>query len=186
MTSEKVIVWDSESDGRGSTNALEKTREYYFLKVWTKEFLHIRRDDEDYSHQSASQNILDFITDADFLVAYEPSHCDRLRLRNLLLECGQDFDSIGDKFVDFKHLIVDAIIGTSEQNSSKAYLPDLTLNTVSTFLFSVDGKQEEVPTCLHLVDAPSDWSKFGEKCKLDVHRLCNLLLVVRSLFVAGE
>ena len=37
--------------------------------------------------------------------------------------------------VDFKHLIEDAIIGTSEQSSTKAYLPDRTLSTVSTFLF---------------------------------------------------
>jgi hypothetical protein len=88
------------------------------------------RDDENYSHQEASQIILEFIKDADLLIAYEPSHCDRLRLRNLFLECGQDFDSIGDKFVDFKHSVVNSIIDTSVQNTNKAYLPDLTLDTV--------------------------------------------------------
>jgi hypothetical protein len=144
------------------------------------------RDDENYSHQEASQIILEFIKDADLLIAYEPSHCDRLRLRNLFLECGQDFDSIGDKFVDFKHSVVDSIIDTSVQNTNKAYLPDLTLDTLYTYLFSVDGKSDEVPTGLHLVDAPNEWSKFGNKCKLDVHRLCNLLLIVRSLLIRSR
>ena len=82
------IIYDTESDGRGATHTFEKTREYFFFNLATKEELHILRRTKfclvnpDYSHQNASLEIRSFCRNARFLVVCEPPCNDRNRLES--------------------------------------------------------------------------------------------------------
>ncbi|KAJ3107519.1 hypothetical protein HK100_003572 [Physocladia obscura] len=102
LTSENVVIWDTESDGVGGTHALEKTREWGFRKlasgVYTsfiltphlqkysvilQESLHLKRGD-----LNLKQRLLTFLSGASYLIAFEPKGCDRNRLQELLTPNG--------------------------------------------------------------------------------------------------
>ncbi|KAJ3410431.1 hypothetical protein HDV05_003793 [Chytridiales sp. JEL 0842] len=160
-----VVVWDTESDGVGSTNDLPRTREYYLRNLTTGKSLHIIRDTPTYSHELAARQITEFIQAVDFVIAYEPSNCDRLRLKALLGD--DEFALVANKFVDFKRLVIDRVIEKTPNSNAKAYAPDKMLNTIYTHFFSLEG-QESQPQNLQLVEAPAEWASEGQKCKLDV------------------
>jgi hypothetical protein len=138
------------------------------------ESLYIRRDDTDYSHHTARNKLLAFINDVDFLVAYEKSHCDRNRLKALLGE--EAYNTVAHKFVDFQTLVVNRVISTKLDEAGKGYVQDRKLWTIYKYFFSDDGKSP-VP----LMEASESWASTGDKCRLDVHKLCNLFLVIRFL-----
>jgi hypothetical protein len=173
-----VVVWDTESDGIGSTYELSKTREYYLHNLTTGKSLHILRDTPVYRHELAAQRVIEFLQDVDIVIGYEPSHCDRLRLKSLLGD--DEFDLVANKFVDFKRCVLDRVIDTTPNSITKAYAPDKMLNTIYLSLFSVGGEETDTDN-MQLLEAPAEWAAEGQKRKLDVHRLSNLWLVFRTI-----
>jgi hypothetical protein len=143
-------------------------------KIYTGETLHIRRDDTDYSQHTARAKLLAFIDDIDYLVAYEKSRCDRNRAKALLGE--ESYKKIADKFIDFQTLVVNRIISTNLDEAGKGYAQNRKLWTIYKYFFSDDDKSP-VP----LMEASESWASTGDKCRLDVHKLCNLFLVIRFL-----
>ncbi|KAJ3080279.1 hypothetical protein HK100_010191, partial [Physocladia obscura] len=120
--SKQIVIWDTESDGVGGTHELAKTRQYFFRNLLTGASLNILRDSPDYSHQLARNRILQFVQDADYLVAYEPGSCDRNRLKELL---GVDLynQHLDRKLRDFKRM-TSPIHTKVPSDSTKIYLPD--------------------------------------------------------------
>jgi hypothetical protein len=175
LQASNVVLWDTESDGVGSTHDLSKTREYYLHNLMTGKSLHILRDNPNYRHDIAAQQITEFIQDVDLVVAYEPTHCDRLRLKALLGEFEFELLAKKLKFVDFKRSVIDLIVDTDQRSDLTAYVPDKKLNTVYTNLFPLEGPEPQ-----QLLEAPANCAEVGQKCKLDVHRLCNLWLIIQT------
>ncbi|KAJ3378542.1 hypothetical protein HDU80_002829, partial [Chytriomyces hyalinus] len=111
-----------ESDGVGGTHELVKTRQYFFRNLLTGASLNILRDSPDYSHQLARNRIIQFVQDADYLVAYEPGNCDCNRLKELL---GVDLymQHLERKLRDFKRM-ASPVHTKVPSDSTKIYLPD--------------------------------------------------------------
>ena len=59
--------------------------------------------------------------DVDYVIGYEPGHCDRLRLKNILGV--EEFDKVANKMFDLKHLVLDPLVGLDPDSTNKAYLP---------------------------------------------------------------
>jgi hypothetical protein len=117
---------------------------------------------------------LAFVNDVDYLVAYEKSRCDRNRAKALLGE--EAYEKVAGKFIDFHTLVVNRVISTNLDEAGKGYVQDKKLWTIHKYFFS-DDDESPVP----LMETSESWASTGDKCRLDVHKLCNLFLVIRFL-----
>ena len=193
LAKKRICVWDTESDAPGAVDASNMVREWYLVKLDTRATLHIRRSDPDYDPRLAAKRIVEFIKDVDFVVGYEPSHCDRNRLFALAGELPYQTTS---KFIDLYRLFMSSIISFRQESKDVPHLPDLRLSTVYNHLFSVSQfdavveprlAQDLLPTKNiwakegDLLPTKNIWDKEGDKCTLDVHQLANLVLVLRHV-----
>ena len=138
-----------------------------------------------YSHEDARIKILAFIQDADFLVAYEPSLCDRNRLKSLFGEAEYD-THIAPKAVCFKRGIVNRIFTSKKEMDNRfVYLRGMTQSDVYLNLLQLEGETAAtpppyflpVPKSLDRLDADGK----DQKCEKDVLQLSNLYLFFRSV-----
>ena len=185
LLSEKVVIYDTESDGVGA-NTLEKTREYHFYDCSTKKHLNIWASRKGkngklnplYTHETARNQILSFIRDAEFLVAYEPPSNDRIRLKSLFGDAVYDKD-IAPKVIDLKRAVVNRIFTTDKaKDNIRIYLTGLTQSEVYKNLLHVD-KHVSPPD--YFLPIPHDLNHPDGKCEKDVRQLTNLFLFFRSV-----
>ena len=186
LLSSNIIVYDTESDGVGATNLMEKTREYHFYNVATGTSLNVwaRKKDgrinPEYTHKEAARQILSFCRYADFLVAYEPPSNDRNRLKSLL---GIEMYTaqVEPKVVDFKRTVIGRLFTTdTATNPDRIYLRGLTQPDVYNNLLHVgDISYPEPDSFLCIPDA---WKQdLDMKCRVDVHMLHNLFIYFQSV-----
>ena len=188
LSCNNVIIYDTESDGRGATHTLEKTREYFFFNLATKEELHILRRTKfgqvnpDYSHEQAAQAIRSFCRTARFLVAYEPPSNDRNRLKSLLGETVFEAE-FQEKCIDFKNSAVNSLFTTdTTQENARIYLRGLTQAEVYQDLLQVGSHSFPEPE--YFLRIPEYWKKdVNLKCRLDVYRLHNLFVLFQSILL---
>ena len=185
LLSEKVVIYDTESDGVGATNALEKTREYHFYHCSTKKHLNIwvRRKDGTpnpfYTHETAREQILSFIGDAEFLVAFEPPSNDRYRLKSLFGDAVYE-EEIEPKVIDLKRTVVNRIFTTdSTKENTRIYLRGFTQPDVYENLLQVGTHVYPSPD--YFLPIPDALNHPDKKCEKDVRRLTNLFLFFRSV-----
>ena len=186
LLSGSVIIYDTESGGVGATHALEKTREYYFYSVPSGELLNIwaRKKDgtpnPEYSHQEAARQILSFIKNADFLIAYEPPSNDRLRLKSLL---GNEVYAaqVEPKVVDFKRTVVNDLFTTDKtKKPNLIYLRGLSQRDVYCNLLQVDSASFSKPQ--GFLSIPETLKQdINMKCRVDVHMLHNLFIYFQAV-----
>ena len=184
LLSKKVIIYDTESEGVGATYILEKTREYYFYDMPTKHELNILVRtksgvvNSQYSHADARVQILAFIQDCDYLVAYEPPSNDRNRLKSLF---GNDVYEalVKPKVIDFKRTIINSLINKS-LGGQLIYLPGRTQPEVYDSLLKVGDVSHPEPQ--GFLPIPDAWKHdIDMKCRVDVHILHNLFIYFRSV-----
>ena len=133
LLSKKVVIYDTESDGVGATSLLEKTREYHFYDIAKAEHLNIwvrtqdkKRTNSDYSHDLARQQILTFLQDADFIIAYEPPNNDRNRLKELFGDSVYESE-IAPKVICLKKALINRLFTTENaKDNIRVYLKGLT------------------------------------------------------------
>lgn len=188
LSCENAIIYDTESDGRGATHTLEKTREYFFFNLATKETLHILRRTKsgqvnpDYSHEQAVLDIRSFCQNARFLIAYEPPSNDRNRLKSLLGETVFEAE-FQEKCIDFKNSVVQSLFTTkTSQEHARIYLRGLTQAEVYQDLFQVGSHSFPEPG--YFLSIPEHWKKdVNFKCRLDVYQLHNLFVLFKSILL---
>ena len=143
LSSENLVIWDTESDGVGGTHTLELTREWGFLNLSTgvswflfssdnnvfnnreQDTLHVFRGDP-----AAKSKILEFLNGANYLVAFEPKGCDRNRLQELLSPT--EFGLIRPKLKDFRRDLFDKFSTTNHLDKSRFYTQDGMQQTIWT------------------------------------------------------
>jgi hypothetical protein len=185
LLSSNAIIYDTESDGVGATHALEFTREYHFYSLATGKSLNIWASKKDgrvnptYTHKEATHRILSFIDSANFLIAYEPPSNDRNRLKSLLGD--QVYAALVEpKVVDFKRTVINSLFTTDRANTNRIYLrgltqPDVYENLLKVGSFSFPEPQGFLPI-------PETWKQdIDMKCRVDVVKLHNLFIYIRSI-----
>jgi hypothetical protein len=165
---------------------LELTREYHFYNIETGMSLNIwarrkeGRVNPNYTHEDAREKILDFIKDAEYLIAYEPPSNDRNRLKSLL---GDEIytDKIQTRVVDFKRELINALIKTEKsQEILFIYLPGRTQPDIYKNLLQVGALSYPKPE--NFLSIPDSWKKnIDMKCQLDVYLLHNLFVYFKSV-----
>lgn len=188
LSCNNVIIYNTESDGRGATHTLEKTREYFFINLATNEELHILRRTKlgqvnpNYSHEQASMDIRSFCRNARFLVAYEPPSNDRNRLKSLLGETIFEAE-FKNRCIDFKNSVVQSLFTTkTSQEHVRIYLRGLTQAEVYQDLLQVGSHLFPEPG--HFLRIPEHWKKdVNFKCRLDVYQLHNLFVLFQSILL---
>ena len=133
----------------------------------------------EYTHENARRQILDFIRQADFLVAYEPARHDRNRLKSLLgLE---DYSAhVEGKAVDFKLSVINSLFTTDVNESTHIYLRAFTQPDVYDNLLQVGSVSLPVPK--GFLSIPQAWkADIDMKCRVDVHQLHNLFVYFQSI-----
>jgi hypothetical protein len=193
LLSDKVFIYDTESDGVGATHELEKTREYHFFDVAKDKHLNIwaRTKDKistntDYSHDSAQKMIMSFIQDAEVLIAYEPPNNDRNRLKELFGDTVYE-SKIAPKVICLKKAIINRIFTTNKaKDNIRIYLRGLTQPDVYGNLLNVGADSISSPTPDFFLPIVSSMGQPDDKCEKDVRQLANLFLYFRSIMLHSQ
>ena len=186
LLSDKVFIYDTESDGVGATHELEKTREYHFFDVAKEIHLNIwartkdkNQKNPDYSHDSAREKIREFIKSAEYLIAYEPPSNDRNRLRALF--GNEEYDAlIAPKVICLKKAVINRLFTTDKaKEKTHVYLQGLTQPDVYLNLLTVGTNS--YPTPGYFLPIGKSCGQPDDKCEKDVRQLTNLFLYFRSI-----
>ena len=191
FNAKRIIIWDTEYDGRGAGHLLDLTREIYCRELNTERELHIRRylDDVEprthnplFSVEVAARHFMEFQEGVDYLVAYEPPSNDRNRIK-AFLDAVDDtwYPSIEDKFICLNRAVITKICSTNSLNEEMIYLRDLMQPTVYNNLLV---NSDLAPS--YFLPVVDSWASVvdgvNEKCKKDVHQLSNIFLLLDNFF----
>ncbi|KAJ3095265.1 hypothetical protein HK100_005870, partial [Physocladia obscura] len=168
LQDDDLVVWDTENDGVGGTHILELTREWGFRRLKTGEKLHLYRGDA-----NIEQRIIDFVGNRQ-LVAFEPSGCDRNRMKHLPLA----YDTFRNQFIDFRRDIFNRMFSTDYQEDSKFYLADGMQDTIWR-MSGVVGMDNFLKEKIGLIEVSRPAKDGSNKCQMDISALTNLCLLLK-------
>jgi hypothetical protein len=183
----KVIIWDTENDGRGASGTLAQTRQWGFKKLYADQAVLDVHHTPAYTYQDARGAILQFLADADFLLGFENKSVDRNRLRALLdhtdeelkLVVGSTYEAIQPKLRDIRRDLIDCFWSTDWLRNDRAYLTDGMLSTMWKYWLKA-GEMEIIPPANTLCTVHHG----GDKCtKVDIPSTANLYLTLRSFYM---
>jgi hypothetical protein len=184
----KVIVWDTENDGRGQSGSLAQARQWAFKKLYGDyAVLDLRRGQSGYTYVGARRDILGFIEDADYLLGFENKSVDRNRLKALLNETdpienrriGRTYEEITPKLKDIRRNLIDCLWSVDWLREERAYLSDGMLSTCWKNWLKA-GEVEIIPQA----DILCTVRHGGDKCtEVDIPSTANLYLTLKSFYM---